>query len=118
MAIKRDNSSVKRFCPLSDSDWYSFGEACGESLSLQHSLLFFEKPAGVASPKLSRKRCCFPSPRVDKKMRTYWNPGSNDYQKIFRSKSNSKRCVPISTLSWLKDNPSGCTDCHQVRMRM
>ncbi|GBO43299.1 hypothetical protein AVEN_162336-1 [Araneus ventricosus] len=30
------------------------------------------------------KKVLLPLPRVDKKIRTYCNPGSNDYQKIFR----------------------------------
>ncbi|GBN72920.1 hypothetical protein AVEN_254920-1 [Araneus ventricosus] len=28
------------------------------------------------------KRCCFPSTGLDKKIRTYCNPESNDYQKV------------------------------------
>ncbi|GBM99756.1 hypothetical protein AVEN_268025-1 [Araneus ventricosus] len=47
-----------------------------------------QQPAGVVFPKLSRilleKGAVSPPPRVDKKNRTYCNPGSNDYQKIFR----------------------------------
>ncbi|GBN06775.1 hypothetical protein AVEN_205903-1 [Araneus ventricosus] len=51
------------------------------------SALIQFKPARVVSPKLSRilleDGAASPPPAWIKKIRTYCNPGSNDYQKIF-----------------------------------
>ncbi|GBN31412.1 hypothetical protein AVEN_105329-1 [Araneus ventricosus] len=76
------------------------------------------EPAGVVSPKLSRilleKGAV--SPSVDKKIRTYCNPGSMTIRKYLGKESNSKRCVPISTLACSRTkshNPPACTDCYQ-----
>ncbi|GBM90842.1 hypothetical protein AVEN_149465-1 [Araneus ventricosus] len=85
------------------------------------------KPAGVVSPKLSRllleKGAVSPPPAWIKKFEPIVTQDPMTIRKYFGKKSNSKRCVPIkcipiSTRSWLMDNPSACTDCYQVRMRM
>ncbi|GBL92474.1 hypothetical protein AVEN_94240-1 [Araneus ventricosus] len=85
------------------------------------------KPVGVVSPKLSRilpqKGAVSPPPAWIKKLEPIATQDPMTIRKYLGKKSNSKRCVPIkcipiSTLSSLKDNPSACTDCCQVRMRM
>ncbi|GBN68809.1 hypothetical protein AVEN_13116-1 [Araneus ventricosus] len=77
------------------------------------------KPAGVVSPKLSRilleKGAVSPPPAWIKKFEPTVTQDPMTIRKYLGKKSNSKRCVPISTLSWLKDNPSACTDRYQVR---
>ncbi|GBL70135.1 hypothetical protein AVEN_30883-1 [Araneus ventricosus] len=84
------------------------------------------KPAGVVSPKLSHilleKGAVYPPPACIKKFEPIVTQDPMTIGKYLGKKSNSKRCVPIkcipiSTLSWLKDNPSACTDCYQVRTR-
>ncbi|GBM55917.1 hypothetical protein AVEN_55855-1 [Araneus ventricosus] len=85
------------------------------------------KPAGVVSPKLSRilppKGAVSPPPAGIKKFEPTATQDLMTIRKYLGTKSNLKRCVPIkcvpiSTLSWLKDNLSACTDRYQVRMRM
>ncbi|GBM98560.1 hypothetical protein AVEN_186097-1 [Araneus ventricosus] len=85
------------------------------------------KPAGVVSPKLSRilleKGAVSPPSAWIKNFEPIVTQDQMTIRKYLGKKSNSKRCVPIkcipiSTLSSLKDNPSACTDCYQVRMRM
>ncbi|GBM49644.1 hypothetical protein AVEN_259183-1 [Araneus ventricosus] len=86
-----------------------------------------KKPAGVVYPKLScillEKGAVSPPPAWIKKFEPIVTQDPMTIRKYLSKKSNSKRCVPIkcipnSTLSSLKDNPSACTDCYQVRMRM
>ncbi|GBM76804.1 hypothetical protein AVEN_85102-1 [Araneus ventricosus] len=85
------------------------------------------KPAGVVSPTLSRilleKSAVSPPPAWMKNFEPIVTQDPMTIRKYLGKKSNSKRCVPIkcipiSTLSSLKDNPSPCTDCYQVRIRM
>ncbi|GBL77157.1 hypothetical protein AVEN_154070-1, partial [Araneus ventricosus] len=90
------------------------------------SFLNWKEPAGVVSPKLSRihleKGAVSPPPAWIKKFEPIVTQDPMTIRKYLGKESNSKRCVPIkgipiSTLSWLKDNPSACTECYQVRMR-
>ncbi|GBN65111.1 hypothetical protein AVEN_224609-1 [Araneus ventricosus] len=85
------------------------------------------KPAGVVSPKLSRilleKGAVTPTPAWVKKFEPIETQDPIIIRKYLGKESNSKRgvpikCVPISTLSWLKDILPACTDCYQVRMSM
>ncbi|GBN68348.1 hypothetical protein AVEN_34088-1 [Araneus ventricosus] len=85
------------------------------------------EPAGVVSPKLSRTLletgAVSPPPAWIETFEPIVTQDPMTIKKYLGKESNSKRCVPIkcipiSTLSSLKDNPSACTDRYQVRMRI
>ncbi|GBM82779.1 hypothetical protein AVEN_10409-1 [Araneus ventricosus] len=89
---------------------------------LSNLIIIYKKPAGVVSPKLSRilleKGAVSPPLAWIKQFEPIVTQDPMTIRKYLGKKSNSKRCIPISTLSSLKDNPSACTDCYQVRMPM
>ncbi|GBM70270.1 hypothetical protein AVEN_63917-1 [Araneus ventricosus] len=77
-------------------------------------------PAGVVSPKLSRillEKGAVSSPQAwIKKFEPIVTQDPMTIRKYLGKESNSKRCVPISTLAGSRTkshNPPACTDCYQ-----
>ncbi|GBN02635.1 hypothetical protein AVEN_37259-1 [Araneus ventricosus] len=76
------------------------------------------EPEGVVSPKLSRilpKKVLFLLPRVDKKIRTYCNPESDDYQKFNKPgvhciQTKDRSHISAAQLTPLFDHPPYCPD--------